>query len=802
MSPAGKTSDTGSTGSSAKSAVKRKGTDSILGSAGGEATKTMKGSTGESKKVVDCMALEELQSLKRSPESDSELYASNCANLRDILDQILKAKMSIKKAGDSAAKSKVQSEINELRIQFGLAFVNLKKLNRLDKLRTKRIRENTAGVMQRVDKFHLQLQNLRYEVMHLEKEVTKCLQFRSADEDVQLVPVQEFDAEAPQEVKDKVVAKGEDDSSSEEHRLRLARLEFEHLQRRQMHESLQKLNAEKRAYQRTILEKKSGLAGLKPQLAAILERTKSVQDYLDMPLDEERDQLALSRHLPHPLFVLFSEMRAYGHACDPKLKVEILGDVDEAATFNAAQRNQADANRTDANEEEDEDEDDMEEMDNTKKKKKKHGKKGEEDEDEDGHGKAKEDSEEAATPKGSSSGGASASQDDIEEIRKKLTTSHPLTVSVKLLDVLGGSGGDLQMVFSHLTQLRVVAVKVGIVSREGVSSDGGALMSPGTLLAHLMTDDDDGAHSPNPTTYYLLKRKLRSPNIPKGKLEEVGSAYIWAQSLAGLNFPQEFSEDGPMPVDEVKPDKAVCQTRVEAVVNAIRQRFLSRSALQKQVSLLESSKNLQLADLTLPPEVSVENLDVVGGSGNGGVGGIRSKVRAWSSVDYEAYASLPITEHLVSEGAVRKNDFFFRIQLNRDPANLIALVAVGPEYPQSPPVFCLNLHWNQVSWTVHNSEKVRALEMEINTCYHDLVMSRGGGRSKAALSSRYVLTLQIRRLMVLFDVLLESWNQAQVDSDGGVRMDFPREKLFLQPVRGRRRAPPLTYDRQLKIFTQ
>ena len=103
-----------------------------------------------------------------------------------------------------------------------------------------------------------------------------------------------------------------------------------------------------------------------------------------------------------------------------------------------------------------------------KKKKKKHGKKGEEDEDEDGHGKAKEDSEEAATPKGSSSGGT-ASQDDIEEIRKKLTTSHPLTVSVKLLDVLGGSGGDLQMVFSHLTQLRVVAVKVRLVHAHWLS---------------------------------------------------------------------------------------------------------------------------------------------------------------------------------------------------------------------------------------------------------------------------------------------------------------------------------------------
>ena len=29
-----------------------------------------------------------------------------------------------------------------------------------------------------IDKFHLQLQNLLYEVMHLEKEITKCLEFK------------------------------------------------------------------------------------------------------------------------------------------------------------------------------------------------------------------------------------------------------------------------------------------------------------------------------------------------------------------------------------------------------------------------------------------------------------------------------------------------------------------------------------------------------------------------------------------------------------------------------------------------
>ena len=31
---------------------------------------------------------------------------------------------------------------------------------------------------QTIDKFHLQLQNLLYEVMHLEKEITKCLEFK------------------------------------------------------------------------------------------------------------------------------------------------------------------------------------------------------------------------------------------------------------------------------------------------------------------------------------------------------------------------------------------------------------------------------------------------------------------------------------------------------------------------------------------------------------------------------------------------------------------------------------------------
>merc|ERR1719391_1795305 len=151
-----------------------------------------------------------------------------------------------------------------------------------------------------------------------------------------MVPEADFLANAPEEIKRKVAG---GDHDGKDHRLRLARLEFERTQRRQMHETVQKLNGERRSYQLTISEKKLGLVGMKPQLAAILEKTKSIQEYLDMPLDEDMDQLALSRHLPPPLFVLYSEMRAHGHACDEYLKVKILGELEEAKGFNAAQRN-------------------------------------------------------------------------------------------------------------------------------------------------------------------------------------------------------------------------------------------------------------------------------------------------------------------------------------------------------------------------------------------------------------------------------------------------------------------------------
>lgn len=72
----------------------------------------------------------------------------------------------------------MKDEIRELQIQTSLAFIELKKLNRMEKFRTKSARDSLVAAKSSVDSKHLHLQNLLYEVMHLKKEVIKCLQFK------------------------------------------------------------------------------------------------------------------------------------------------------------------------------------------------------------------------------------------------------------------------------------------------------------------------------------------------------------------------------------------------------------------------------------------------------------------------------------------------------------------------------------------------------------------------------------------------------------------------------------------------
>lgn len=60
-----------------------------------------------------------------------------------------------------------------------MLFATLKRLNRISHLYSKDARDEIQDLKLRVDGLHLQLQNLRYEAAHLQKEITNCLEFRS-----------------------------------------------------------------------------------------------------------------------------------------------------------------------------------------------------------------------------------------------------------------------------------------------------------------------------------------------------------------------------------------------------------------------------------------------------------------------------------------------------------------------------------------------------------------------------------------------------------------------------------------------
>lgn len=85
-----------------------------------------------------------------------------------------------------------------------LQVMTMRSLSRLSQYRLKAVRERTQEERLRVDQRARDLQNLQYELSHLEGQISRCLEFRSKDERIPLVPLDTFYALAPPEVAKKV----------------------------------------------------------------------------------------------------------------------------------------------------------------------------------------------------------------------------------------------------------------------------------------------------------------------------------------------------------------------------------------------------------------------------------------------------------------------------------------------------------------------------------------------------------------------------------------------------------------------
>ncbi|XP_075069548.1 THO complex subunit 5 isoform X3 [Mixophyes fleayi] len=464
----------------------------------------------------------------RDPTKDYLLYKETCEDLQKLMAEIQDLK--------SKGSKDMAAEIEEKKIQSCVHFMTLKKLNRLAHIRLKKARDQTHESKQKVDAYHLQLQNLLYEVMHLQKEITKCLEFKSKHEEIELVSVEEFYREAPPGISKAEI------TSNDPHQQTLARLDWELEQRKRLAEKYKESLASKEKILKEIEVKKEYLSSLQPQLNSIMQASLPVQEYLSMPFDCMHKQYEIARHLPAPLYVLFVQASAYSQACahmksysqpyrqDKKLVVTIEGSVEEAkALFKPPDDSQDDESDSDAEEEQ-----------TTKRRRPTLGV-------------------------------------QLDDKRKEMLKRHPLCVS---LIIKCKDSSSLNLTFYFLMNLNILTVKAKVTPASELANaiSAGDLLNPESLLMCLY-HGDDGKKTPNPANQYQFDKVgiLEFSDY----ISDLGHPYLWVQTMGGLHFPTD------QPQLALVADNALSASHMEKTIKLLRSRLLSRLSLHKQFASLE-----------------------------------------------------------------------------------------------------------------------------------------------------------------------------------------------------------------------
>ncbi|VDN21230.1 unnamed protein product [Gongylonema pulchrum] len=159
-------------------------------------------------------------------------------------------------------------------VSFGEAlrsrFISLRRLNRLAQYRNRKIRDQVNQERAVVEERYLQLQNIKSEIEHLQKEIERCYDFRSADEHIALVPLEEFYANAPANISQEEVTR------KDPHQQHLARLNWEMQERKNLVGTLLEREGRKSVLISDITTKEHRLKSLKPKIEAIIEIAESI----------------------------------------------------------------------------------------------------------------------------------------------------------------------------------------------------------------------------------------------------------------------------------------------------------------------------------------------------------------------------------------------------------------------------------------------------------------------------------------------------------------------------------------------
>lgn len=484
------------------------------------------------KKVID---FEEKEALNSQGSIDANIYFGLCQDIRNLLGKVFEIKQV---DPNSSVLKDLQTEI----------FINMsfiKKLNRTDKLRHVHGKETLSTEKQKCDSIKLSYQNLVYELHHLVTETNKCLAFKSKDEDIELVPFEDFMKEAPESLTKKFLSYDANDRE-QKHNLRLARLEWELTQRKNLAQLCKSLVEEQKKLSQDLIVRKDKLNALRPLLMNVINSTKPLQEHLDISLTEMRVEHKLAYLLPDPLYIFYVNIVSYKNVYDLNLDVEIIGDEDEAVQWKESKIADGPIHDDDSDTTEIE-QDTAESEEIVEVRKRRHRK--------------------------------SVQQvDPMEEKRKKLLESHPLKIQIvaKLTE-----GPSLTINFSYQTRLRIVTVMSNTEVSSKITGNSARDVLLGENILRELIEGDNGLESPNPINKFQIK-KVGITSF-QSIVPDIGYAYHWAQRICGRDFisKQMNSDD-------------VGSTNVQSVMKSIFKRLESRYQLATQLQQLEHNMLIKL----------------------------------------------------------------------------------------------------------------------------------------------------------------------------------------------------------------
>ncbi|CAF1030629.1 unnamed protein product [Rotaria magnacalcarata] len=208
----------------------------------------------------------------------------------------------------------------------------LRSLNRVGRTRIQKAREITAEHRNRLDDQTLEQQNLLYELSHINKEIARCEEFQSKDQQLELVSLEDFYANAPPELTDSKI------TENDPHRLHLFQLDWELMQREKLHDDCKVLQAEISDLKKQIVRRRKRLRSLRPKLKQVVKSTDPVRRYIESQFDDTNNFSQSINNpsiakLPDPLYVLYSLVLAY-QQCDGRHITCQIDSKEDSSTTN------------------------------------------------------------------------------------------------------------------------------------------------------------------------------------------------------------------------------------------------------------------------------------------------------------------------------------------------------------------------------------------------------------------------------------------------------------------------------------